>query len=47
MLARNYASENEKNEENKEEHDADEFWQQCFKSLEKYVEEKIILDGHV
>ena len=36
-----------KNEENKEEHDADEFWQQCFESLEKYVEEKTILDGHV
>ena len=45
MLTRNYASENKKNEENKEKNDADEFRQQCFESLKKYVEEKIISEG--
>ena len=34
-----------KNEENKEENDADKFHQQCFERLKKYVEEKIILEG--
>ena len=34
-----------KNEENKEKNDADEFRQQCFESLMKYVEEKIISEG--
>ena len=39
MLTRNHAS------ENKEKNDADEFQQQCFESLKKYVEEKIISEG--
>ena len=45
MLTRNYASENIKNEKNKEDNDADDFQQQRFHSLKKYVEEKIILEG--
>ena len=45
MLTRNYASENKKNEKNKEDNDADDFQQQCFHSLKKYVEKKIILEG--
>ena len=34
-----------KDEENEEKNDADEFRQQCFESLKKYVEEKIISEG--
>ena len=34
-----------KNEENKEEIDADKFWQQYFEPLKKYVEEKITVEG--